>query len=259
MDGSERETALISGIIPRHRSRGGLHDAVVRALARRILGGEIPPGAPLPTESRLTGELGVSRSVVREAIRVLADKGLIVVRPKTGSQVRPPRDWNQLDPDILEWRAEAASDPKFFSDLVELRRSIEPAAAELAATRATAEAIQAIEEAYRGMERAGGREEAVVRPDVAFHRAILEASGNDLLASLGGVIEAALAISFRFSSVADDAVDRSLPLHEAVLVAIRRRRPKIASAAMRRLIQAPAEDIDEVLKAAEPRQEADIA
>jgi DNA-binding FadR family transcriptional regulator len=233
--------------IPRHGRRNGLHHTVVVALGRRILGGEFSANAVLPPEQLLTEELGVSRTVVREAVKVLADKGMLDVRPKIGSRVRPVEDWNPLDADILEWRTQGRPDSKLFADLIELRLMIEPVASELAARRASDEAIEAIAAAYEGMRRAGyGSGDGYLEPDIAFHRAVLRASGNQLLAGLSSTIESALALSIRLSATVKDAASHALPLHEAVLNAIRQHKPKLAAEAMRRLIAGSEEDIRKV-------------
>src|SRR5438128_7743542 len=111
-----------------------LHDRVVHAIGRKILGGELPPGALLPAEP----ELGASRTVLREAIKVLAAKGLVEARPKIGTRVRPRDAWNLLDPDVLSWQREGTAPVAFLRKLTEVRRIVEPAAAELAGERATA-------------------------------------------------------------------------------------------------------------------------
>jgi DNA-binding FadR family transcriptional regulator len=116
-----------------------VHAAVVRRLGHSILSGDLKPGEALPNEARLCADLSISRTALREAIRVLAAKGLIETEPRTGTRVRPRESWNLLDPDILGWRAAAAPDLDFGRSLLEARHIIEPAAAELAAKRATAQ------------------------------------------------------------------------------------------------------------------------
>src|SRR5919108_94538 len=115
--------------------RRGLHGAVVHEIGVRIVRGELEPGDTLP-ENGLADEPAVSRTVVREAIKVLAAKRLVESRPKTGTRVRPRRDWNLLDPDVLAWQVEAGADTDFLAQALEVRRMIEPAAARLAAERA---------------------------------------------------------------------------------------------------------------------------
>src|SRR6187399_3464470 len=117
--------------------RRGLHGAVVHEIGVRIVDGQLQPGETLPDNGFL-GEPDVSRTVVREAIKVLAAKGLVESRPKTGTRVRAPESWNLLDPDVLAWQQEGTPQPVFLRKLTEVRLIVEPAAAELAAQRARA-------------------------------------------------------------------------------------------------------------------------
>src|SRR5256885_11128886 len=122
-----------------------LHGRIVHAIGRRIVTGNLQPGALLPAEP----ELGASRTVQREAIKVLAAKGLVESRPKTGTRVRPRQSWNLLDPDVLAWQREGAPPAAFLRKLTEVRGVVEPAAAELAGERASRRELAAIEQAYR--------------------------------------------------------------------------------------------------------------
>jgi len=124
--------------------RRGLHGEVVHRIGLMIMRGELRPGDPLPAESELSGDQPVSRTVLRESVKVLAAKGLVEARPKIGTRVRARSDWNLLDPDVLAWRLEASPDGVFLRNVVELRRIIEPEAARLAAERATDEEIAAL-------------------------------------------------------------------------------------------------------------------
>src|SRR4029078_2556995 len=128
----------------------GLHGSVVHEIGVRILEGELKPGDTLPDNGSLA-EPEVSRTVVGEAIKVLAAKGLVESRPKVGTRVRPRRDWNLLDPDVLAWQVEAGADASFPAQALELRRMIEPAAARLAADRADESQIAALYAAYEEM------------------------------------------------------------------------------------------------------------
>src|SRR3954469_676249 len=100
--------------------RRGLHGEIVHEIGLRILRGDLRPGDVLPGEEELGGELGVSRTVLREAIKVLAAKRLVESRPKTGTRVLPRGEWNLIDPDVLAWRLEADPDEQFFADVNEL-------------------------------------------------------------------------------------------------------------------------------------------
>ncbi len=217
--------------------RRGLHGAVVHAIGVRILRGELQPGDTVPAEDELSGELGVSRTVMREALKVLAAKRLVESRPKTGTRVRPRRDWNLLDPDVLAWQVEAGVDPRFLRDALELRRLIEPGAARLAAERATDEHVEAIAAAQEGMEAAGESSELFLEPDIRFHTALLEATQNELLEHMAAILTSMFRTLFAFSARPPGWFARSAPRHREVLEAIRDHDPDRAEAALLRLIE----------------------
>jgi DNA-binding FadR family transcriptional regulator len=228
-------------------SKRSLHGQVAHELGGRILRGELVPGAVLPNEAEFSASLSVSRTALREAIKVLAAKGLVESRPKTGTRVRPRADWNLLDPDVLAWQFAAGPFTRFIEDIFELRQMIEPQAAAMAARRAGAAEIEPIEEAYRGMAAAGNDSDLWIDPDLRFHQAIIRATGNELLWPLGAIIETALATSFRLSSAHWDGPIHSLPLHRAILDAIRERDAEAAHAAMHRLLDGAADDVRRAL------------
>jgi DNA-binding FadR family transcriptional regulator len=172
-------------------ARRGLHRIVVRDLGMRIVRGQLGEGATLPPEADLSTELGVSRTVVREAIKVLAAKGLVESRPRTGTRALGRGRWRLVDPEVLAWQMEAGPDPGFFADLVEIRDIIEPRAAEAAAERATPEERAALLQLQDEMEAAAADPAAAIRIDLALHAGIVGAAHNGLLAQLtGAVIEA---------------------------------------------------------------------
>jgi DNA-binding FadR family transcriptional regulator len=220
--------------------RAGLHGHVVHSIGRQIVRGEIEPGEVVPFDSGLPA----SRTVLREAIKVLAAKGLVESRPRTGTRVRPRRSWNLLDPDVLAWQREGTSPAPFLRKLTEVRCIVEPAAAELAAERASARELAAIEDAYRHMESAlEGRKtdyDAFDLADIRFHRSILVACHNDILEQMSNVVFGTLLVSFRTTSRLPGSAKASLPKHRAILDAIRRRDPRRAEQAMRRLIHGTA-------------------
>jgi DNA-binding FadR family transcriptional regulator len=224
--------------------RGGLHGQIVHDIGRQILSGEIQPGEVLPLHSGVRA----SRTVLREAIKVLAAKGLVESRPKTGTRVRPRLSWNLLDPDVLAWQREGAPPAQFLRKLTEVRRIVEPAAAELAGARATARERSVIAEAYRDMESAlAGREadyDAFDLADMRFHLAIMQACHNDLLEQMSGVVFGALLVSFRATSRLPGSARASLPNHRAILDAIRDRDAARAARSMRRLVHTTAREIE---------------
>jgi DNA-binding FadR family transcriptional regulator len=212
-----------------------LHEHVIDELGGRIVRGELKADQMLPIEDDLAEAFGVSRTVVREAIKVLVHKHLLEVRTRTGTRVLPSVAWNHLDPDILRWRFASTLDAKFLSDVIELRRVVEPAAAELAATRATPRAVRAIEAALHDMATTTDLN-AHHAADLRFHLCILEAAGNDLLLGLRYGIEGALSFAIRLLTRSREEGESSHALHKAVADAITRKHPVAARAAMNRLV-----------------------
>ncbi|MPY89983.1 MAG: FCD domain-containing protein [Luteitalea sp.] len=222
-----------------------LHGQIVHAIGRQILRGDLRPGEPVPVQR----DLPASRTALREAIKVLAAKGLVETRPKTGTRVRTREAWNLLDPDVLAWRQAGAPPRPFLRSLTEVRNIIEPAAAALAAKRARAADIAAIERAYRDMEAAMPTEAVAdvtpfVEADTRFHAAILQAGGNDILEQMSRVVYAALRVSLEATSRIPGSARASLPRHRAVLDAIRARKPRRAAEAMQRLVHRIARKVD---------------
>jgi DNA-binding FadR family transcriptional regulator len=215
--------------------RRGLHGAIVHDIGVRILRGELRPGDPLPTEEELGGEPGVSRTVLREAVKVLAAKRLVESRPKTGTRVLPRSEWNLIDPDVMAWRLEADPDEQFFADVIDLRRIVEPEAAALAATRATDEEREELAESFEAMRKALEDDEpdAYLSADLRFHAILLEACHNELLEQMAAMLRATFrALFIRTSATRAQA----LPLHAAVLDAIRAGDAGAAEEATRTLI-----------------------
>lgn len=212
-----------------------LHDQVIQELGRLIINGEIKPGELLPREETLAQRMAVSRTALREALKVLGSKGLIETRQKTGTRVREPQYWNQLDADILAWRCASMPTEDFVEKLVEMREIIEPAAASAAARRRTPEQLSRIKAGYEAMAAAVDHQ-AWSKADLEFHAAVLNAANNELLGSLFAVIDTALGAYFLLS--ASTAVDfkYSLPRHLAVYEAIRLKRPESAREAMHGMI-----------------------
>jgi len=225
-------------------SRRSRHGRVAYEIGRRILRGDWQPGTTLPTEAELGSDLGVSRSALREAIKMLAAKGLVETRPKIGTRVRAREQWHMLDPDVLAWRAAAQDVEVLARELLTVRRIVEPAAAALAAERATEEEIAAIEAAFADMAAARDDPEEAIAPDVRMHLAIIAATHNEFLVSLGALTETAMAASIELSTSSEGAVADSLPRHEAVVDAIRARDPEAARDAMARLLDFTESDID---------------
>ncbi len=215
----------------------------MHSIGLRIVRGELQPGDLLPAEEELSTDPSVSRTVLREAVRVLAAKGLVHARPKTGTRVRPRAEWNMADPDVLTWRVQAGPDNELYEQVTEVRLGLEPQAARLAADRATNDEIAAIREAYNSMEAGVGSKVEYLAADLLFHQLILLACHNELLGHLGGVLRDLFRTTFEFTTTSPTSRRRALPLHRAILDGIASRDGDAADTAMRKLIDDTATDI----------------
>jgi DNA-binding FadR family transcriptional regulator len=196
-----------------------LHGQVVNEIGKRISGGLYPTGALLPNEEQLCAELQVSRTALREAIKVLAAKGLLESRPRIGTRVRDRNLWNLLDPDILAWRCATGADAEFLRHLTELREIIEPASASLAASSRSEAQLALIATALQAMEDATDITQWV-EADLAFHTAILRATNNPLLMPLAAIIGSAMEALLGVTARSAGDFKRALPDHRKVFQAI---------------------------------------
>jgi DNA-binding FadR family transcriptional regulator len=200
------------------------------SLGRRIVIGDYD-GQRFPTEAELTVEHGVSRSVTREAVKMLTAKGLLTARPRKGTSVQPSRAWNLFDPDVLRWLLERKFSLQLLRQFNELRAAIEPAAASLAARAADGATLAAIRAGYARMEAADAGQDDTLTSDIAFHVAILQASGNPFYMQFRDVVATALRTSIHFTN-SYQGLTANLPAHHAVLAAIEARDPPGAHRAM---------------------------
>jgi DNA-binding FadR family transcriptional regulator len=224
-----------------------VHGNTVDHLGEAIVAGRYAVGASIPPEPMLCEELGVSRTVVREAVKSLVAKGLISTGPKVGTRVLPSDAWNWFDPDVIIWQSKAGLTAEFLRDLQDLRRVVEPAAVRLAAERATAQDIADVEAAYEGMRHAVEEGGDYVTYDLRFHQGLLKACRNRMLVQMSKALSALLRTSFEISTTRKDGPRQSLPLHRAVLDAVIARNPARAERAILVLIDGAHEDIEQVL------------
>jgi GntR family galactonate operon transcriptional repressor len=226
----------------------GLHGEVVSALGLRIIRGDYPPGSVIDIDG-LEPDFGVSKTVIREALRVLGAKGLVDSRPKRGTFVRDRSAWSLLDSDIMMWRRAARrDDDRLLADLSELRDAIEPAAARLAALRRTDDDLHALESAFEAFAAAGRDVTKLVAADLEFHLLLLTATHNELYARLDMVITHALGARNRIQHHPDAGWMDPVPDHRAVLDAVRAGDPDAAEKTMRFALR----DSDEDLRSGEP-------
>ncbi len=224
-----------------------VHGNTLDHLGEAIVAGRYAAGLSIPPEPLLCEELGVSRTVVREAIKSLVAKGLVSTGPKVGTKVLPSGQWNWFDPDVVAWQSKAGLTREFLRDLQELRRVVEPAAVRMAAERATAEDIAEIEAAYAGMRRAVEEGGDYVAHDLRFHQGLLRACRNRMIVQMSKALGALLRTSFEISTTRKDGPRNSLPLHRAVLDAVIAHDPARAEQAILVLIDGAREDIEQVL------------
>lgn len=229
--------------------RATFQEQVLEQLGRDICSGRYKPGAVLPPEGELCERFAFSRIVIREAVKSLSAKGMLDVRRKVGTVVLDPRYWNLFDPDVIAWRAQSTVvDPAMTRDLMELRRIVEPAAARLAARRATGQERQALRSAYAAMERAVAGEGDYVTADLAFHATVLSAAGNQFVRQMQEAMNAILKASFKISSEKPGGPAFTLPMHEALCRAIEEADEKSAELASLRLIEQAESDLLEQLQ-----------
>jgi len=231
---------------PRVRRRG-LHSDVVTELGLRIVRGDYQPGDVLPRAEELAAELGVSRTVIRETLRVLTEKGLVVSRQRTGTRVRSRDSWNLVDPELIGWQRRAGPDLQFFRDVSEVRVAIESAAAGHAAVRATQEEIARMRELFSEMEREIGDPQRYAQADLELHAVIMRATHNALLAQLTHTISEGLVASRDVTVRSPGASVASMPLHAEVVDAIAAHDPDRAAALMADLVKRALADIEVIL------------
>ena len=216
-------------------------------LGEALVSGRHVPGSTIPPEPQLGEQLGVSRTVVREAIKSLVAKGLVVTGPKVGTRVLPADQWNWFDQSVVRWHTRVGLSHEFLRDLQELRRVVEPAAVRLAAERATSDDLAEIETAYAGMKHAIEHGGDYVTHDLRFHQGLLRACHNRMLVQMSKALGALLRTSFELSTAKPHGPAQSLPLHRAVLDAVIARDADRAERAALVLIDGAYEDIQAVL------------
>jgi DNA-binding FadR family transcriptional regulator len=215
----------------------GLHEHVIEEIGIGLISGEFAPDKALPGETELCSALGVSRTALREALRVLASKGLVEPKRKVGTLVRSSEHWNFLDADILSWQLKSDDSDRAIDELYELRHLIEPLAAALAAKHARARDVKVLRTAYEQMRAAGDDGARIIGPDLIFHQTIIASSGNRLFASLRHVIGAALSVNFDLVRDAPRGHRHSMAPHKRVLDAIVEHDTSAARVAMQKLIE----------------------
>jgi DNA-binding FadR family transcriptional regulator len=222
---------------------------ISKDLGVAIVTGRHPPGDFLPGEVEFAEQLGVSRSVVREALRMLSAKGLLESRPKAGTRIRERAHWNMLDPDLLAWMFEGAPPLEFVRSLFQLRMIVEPAAAELAAAGRSSRQLSRMGHALELMQQHGLATPEGQAADQQFHAVILEATGNELLVTLSGSISAAVRWTTYFKYRTSRHPRDPIPQHRVLFEAIANSDPAAAREATEALVRQAQLDTEASLNA----------
>lgn len=223
--------------------RRSLYHEVLEQLGRSIVSGVFAEGATLPNEADLAADLGVSRNVLREAVKVLVAKGMLDVRPKTGTTVRAKEAWHMLDPEVLAWEAQGDLHLPYAFNFTEFRLIVEPKASFLAAKRATDAEIKIIRDNCDALEACVGDLDRMPDTDIAFHQSIQRASHNALLQHLGLLTAAIMRVQVSYTASGLDDFKRGLPLHRELTEAIAARDAPLAERVSRALCEMPYLDL----------------
>ena len=215
---------------------GNLATQVAVLLGRRIVEGEFSQGAVLPTEAELCDHYQVSRTTVRDAMKRLHGKGLIVGTARAGTRVLPADRWNQFDADILSWRLETGNDLTLLHELHEIRLCFEPEACRRAALHASEEDHKRMKTAYEAMAASRHCGAQVLEADLDFHMAIVDATHNRFFVTLGHAVKTALRVYFGLLKDRPNLPDDELAMHCAVAQAIAAGKGEEAAKVMREMI-----------------------
>ncbi len=213
-----------------------LTQSLVQKLGSSIVRGELPAGKSLPIEAELGKQFGASRTVMREAVKILSTKGLIGQRPRVGTYVHPEDKWDLLDAEVLTWILDRHFSHSLVREFLEVRIGIEPAAAALAATNATPADKELLRQRLENMHGAMSGHFDPVAADIAFHATILEISHNRFYHQLTPIVETALRFSIRLTNQAKGAL-ADYDAHEKVYRAIKSGNAAAAAEACRDLIK----------------------
>jgi DNA-binding FadR family transcriptional regulator len=224
---------------------------IVQALGIAIVSGVYSAKNPFPIEAQLCKQYSASRSVLREAVKMLTAKGLLSARPRQGTWVQPEENWNLLDPDVLRWLLERKISYSLLREFAQVRMAVEPEAAALAAFQGSREQKEVIKAAIERMAAADIGDDDPLAADIAFHVAVLRASGNRFYAQLSGVTEAALRFSIRMQNRFKGVRRASVSDHRKISDAILAGEAGKAEHASRALIQEALDLIDKAEREAQ--------
>jgi DNA-binding FadR family transcriptional regulator len=230
--------SLIRSLSGRPAARN-FHTFVINEIGAGIITGRFPIGSILPTDAVMMETYGVSRTVLREALRTLEAKGLVEARPKVGTRVSPASRWNLFDAQVLSWHFEANLDRRFVESLFDVRQALERRAADLAVRHRTAEQVRLLKYWVHQMDLSADSVEQHALADLEVHRLVAETSRNPLLRSVTGVVELTLALAATSGTAAERHAARveSTVRHEALIIAIEAGDPVKAAAAIESIVE----------------------
>ncbi|MFS8049150.1 FadR/GntR family transcriptional regulator [Rhizobium sp. BR 314] len=237
IEGQGRASAAEPARRPRVRK------SVTASIAEDICSERYPSGSLLPRENDLCAMYGVSRTVIRESLKVLESKGLVRGKPRIGTSVCEKDDWNILDQNVLEWMGPYIAAFDILGSILEARRTIEPAAAEYAAERATAQEIADLDNAWRQMRDSSHDPESFTEADVTFHKVLLSASHNQVFRRLSSAMHAGLRYALHASNVAAYSRDEAIVVHGQLVEALRLRDRAAARDCANRMLDLAARDL----------------
>jgi DNA-binding FadR family transcriptional regulator len=216
-----------------------VQDQVLYELGTAILRGDYPEDSMLPSEAELAQRYAVSKTVLREVLKTLAAKGLLISRTKIGTRIRPQIDWNFFDADLLTWRLDLGLDRRFLESLYEIRLAVEPAAAALAAVKRSEDDLTELQRLVAEMHRPGHDRTSFATIDLALHLQIASASGNPFMRAIGNIIEAVLITTLTQTTPSENSarLKTTAGSHARIVEAITARDANGASAAMRQVIE----------------------
>lgn len=220
---------------------------VTHVLGQAIVQGKYDANGVLPTEADISVEFNTSRSVTREAVKMLTAKGLIASRPRQGIKIQPKNSWNLFDSDVLGWLSSVQPSVALLQEFAQMRQAIEPEAVALAARLGSIDKIFAIGQAVATIEKLlkqKASRQQLINAEVAFHTAILQASGNRFFGQFGDFIQTALqaTLTFRLEGGDENLGDHSL--FQRIYDAISRGRQQEGRAAMRELLDSSLQTIN---------------
>ncbi|MBS3847588.1 FadR/GntR family transcriptional regulator [Devosia sp. J2-20] len=225
--------SLIRSLSGRPAARN-FHTFVINEIGHGIVTGQFPVGSVLASDAVMMETYGVSRTVLREALKTLEAKGMVEARPKVGTRVTPSNRWSFFDPQVLSWHFYAKPDARFFESLFDVRSALEARAVRLAAERRTAEHVRLMKYWLHQMELADGNLEALGLSSLEIHRAVAESAGNALLRSVTGIVELTLALALKSldDTTRNDYARATLAALTELVAAIEKGAPDAAAAAI---------------------------